>query len=95
MFVAFTAPGGLMGLYDEVGIPALELRLPWVDGQSPEQELPKWAEVAPRFGLEVVCSGIRNRHEVMDRRRWPAVAWAWRSGQEVQCSSTSLTARDR
>lgn len=57
-FVAFTAPGGLMGLYDEVGIPAPERRLPGADGQSPEVELPKWAEVGPRYGLEVVGAGI-------------------------------------
>ena len=57
-FVAFTAPGGLMGLYDEVGIPATERRLPGDDGQPPEVELPKWAEVGPRYGLEVVGAGI-------------------------------------
>ncbi len=53
-FVAFTAPGGLMGLYDEVGIPARERRLPGVDGLPPEVEIPRWAEVGPRYGLEVV-----------------------------------------
>ena len=57
-FVAFTAPGGLMGLYDEVGIPALERRLPGSEGQTPEVELPKWAEVGPRYGLMVVGPGI-------------------------------------
>ncbi len=57
-FVAFTAPGGLMGLYDEVGTPAGERRLPGADGQPPEVELPKWAEVGPRYGLEVVGPGI-------------------------------------
>lgn len=57
-FVAFTAPGGLMGLYDEVGIPAQERRLPGEDGQPPEVEIPKWAEVGPRYGLEVVGPGI-------------------------------------
>ena len=57
-FVAFTAPGGLMGLYDEVGIPARERRLPGEDGLSPEVELPRWAVVGPRYGLEVVGPGI-------------------------------------
>ena len=57
-FVAFTAPGGLMDLYDEVGIPAAERRIPGPDGQPPEVELPKWAEVGPRYGLEVVGPGI-------------------------------------
>ncbi len=32
-FLAFTVPGGLMSLYDEVGIPAVERRLPGDDGQ--------------------------------------------------------------
>ena len=57
-FVAFTAPGGLMSLYDEVGIPARERRLPGEDGLPPEVELPRWAEVGPRYGLEVVGPGI-------------------------------------
>ena len=57
-FVAFTAPGGLMDLYDEVGIPAQERRLPGADGLAPEVELPRWAEVGPRYGLEVVGPGI-------------------------------------
>ena len=57
-FLAFTAPGGLMALYDEVGVPALERRVPGSDGQSAEVEIPKWAEVGPRYGLEVVGPGI-------------------------------------
>ena len=51
-------PGGLMSLYDEVGIPARERRLPGSDGQSAEVEFPKWAEVGPRYGLQVVGPGI-------------------------------------
>lgn len=57
-FVALTTPGGLMGLYDEVGTPALERRLPGEDGQPPEVEIPKWADVGPRYGLEVVGAPI-------------------------------------
>ncbi len=53
-FLALTVPGGLLGLYDEVGLPAAELRLPGEDGQPPEVEIPKWVDVAPRYGLEVV-----------------------------------------
>jgi quercetin dioxygenase-like cupin family protein len=56
--LALTVPGGLLDLYDEVGIPAAELRLPGADGQTPEVEIPKWAEVGPRYGLEVVGPGI-------------------------------------
>lgn len=52
--LALTAPGGLLDLYDEVGVPAPERRLPGADGPPPEVELPRWAEAAPRYGLEVV-----------------------------------------
>jgi quercetin dioxygenase-like cupin family protein len=52
--LALTLPAGLLGLYDEVGLPAAEHRLPGEDGQSPEVEIPKWVEVSPRYGLEVV-----------------------------------------
>lgn len=52
--LALTEPGGLLGLYDEVGMPAAERRLPGDDGLSPEVEIPRWNEVGPRYGLEVV-----------------------------------------
>lgn len=53
-FVGFAHPGGLFDLYDEIGIPAVERRLPGPDGQPMEVEIPKWNSVGPRFGLEVV-----------------------------------------
>ncbi len=53
-FLGFIAPAGLMGLYDEVGMPARERRLPGNDGLSIEQEVPRWIETSPRYGLEVV-----------------------------------------
>ena len=53
-FLGFTDPGALFGLYDEVGIPARERRLPGSDGQTLAVEIPKWNEVGPRYGLEVV-----------------------------------------
>ncbi|MGB0101055.1 MAG: cupin domain-containing protein [Nocardioides sp.] len=53
-FLALTAPGGLLGLYDEVGIPATEQRLPGPDALPPEVEIARWAEVGPRYGLEVL-----------------------------------------
>jgi quercetin dioxygenase-like cupin family protein len=56
--LALTAPAGLLALYDEVGVPAAERRLPGADGQTPQVELPRWAEVGPRYGLEVVGPGI-------------------------------------
>ena len=53
-FLAIVSPGGLLHLYDEVGIPAAEMRLPGDDGQPLEVEIPKWLEVSPRYGLDVV-----------------------------------------
>ncbi|MFI6321292.1 cupin domain-containing protein [Nonomuraea sp. NPDC050556] len=53
-FLGLCVPGGLMKLYDEVGIPATEHRLPGTDGQSMEVEIPRWNEVAPRYGLKVL-----------------------------------------
>jgi hypothetical protein len=43
-----------MALYDEVGIPAAERRLPGVDGLPMTAEIARWNEVGPRYGLQVV-----------------------------------------
>ena len=54
-FLGFTAPGGLMGLYDEVGVPAGVMHLPREgEGLPMEEEIARWSEVGPRYGLEVV-----------------------------------------
>ena len=53
-FLSLVEPGGLLSLYDEVGIPATELRLPGADGQPMDVEIPKWNQAAPRYGLEVL-----------------------------------------
>jgi quercetin dioxygenase-like cupin family protein len=53
-FIALASPGGLMALYDDVGMPAGERRLPGADGVAMEVEIPRWNHVGPRFGLEVV-----------------------------------------
>lgn len=53
-FLSLTVPGGLMGLYDEVGVPAEEMRLPGDDGPSMPEEVARWNEVGPRYGLEVI-----------------------------------------
>jgi len=52
--LALTEPGGLLGLYDEVGIPATERRLPGANGLAMEVEIPRWNEVGPRYGLQVL-----------------------------------------
>jgi quercetin dioxygenase-like cupin family protein len=54
-FVSLTAPGGLMGLYDEVGLPAAGMHVPRDgEGLSMADEIARWNEVGPRYGLEVV-----------------------------------------
>jgi quercetin dioxygenase-like cupin family protein len=53
-FLAMVDPGGLLHLYDEVGLPATALRLPGADGLTPQDEIPRWADVSPRYGLEVL-----------------------------------------
>ena len=53
--LALTVPGGLMRLYDEVGVPAAGMHVPQEgEGLSMEEEIGRWNEVGPRFGLEVV-----------------------------------------
>jgi quercetin dioxygenase-like cupin family protein len=53
-FLALTDPGGLLGLYDEVGMPAAARRLPGADGVPMAEEIRRWNEVGPRYGLEVL-----------------------------------------
>jgi mannose-6-phosphate isomerase-like protein (cupin superfamily) len=53
-FLGLTVPGGLMALYDEVGMPATERRLPGSDGPRVPEEIQRWNEVSPRYGLRVV-----------------------------------------
>ncbi len=54
-YLALTEPGHLLGLYDEVGVPAGARRIP-ADGEarSMAEEIARWNEVGPRYGLEVV-----------------------------------------
>ena len=51
-FLGLTLPGGLMDLYDEVGVPADERRLP--DRGVSAEEIARWNELGPRYGLRVV-----------------------------------------
>jgi quercetin dioxygenase-like cupin family protein len=53
-FLGIVAPGGLLDLYDEVGIPATEHRLPGADGLPMDEEIRRWNEAGPRYGLRVV-----------------------------------------
>lgn len=52
--LAMVVPGGLLALYDEVGMPAPEHRLPGADGVPIDVEIGRWNEVGPRYGLQVV-----------------------------------------
>ena len=50
-FLALALPGGLLRVYDEVGIPAAERRLP--DAGVSAAEIERWLELGPRYGLLV------------------------------------------
>ena len=52
--LGLTVPGRLLGLYDKVGMPAGERRLPGEDGLSMAEEIARWNEFGPEFGLTVV-----------------------------------------
>jgi gentisate 1,2-dioxygenase len=55
-YLALTLPGGVMGLYDEVGTPATERRLP--DGGVNGDDVARWLAAAPRYGLQIVGGPI-------------------------------------
>ena len=57
-FLAFIEPGRLLHLYDEVGIPATELRLPGADGQSLGVEIPRLDAGLTAVRIEVVSPPI-------------------------------------
>jgi mannose-6-phosphate isomerase-like protein (cupin superfamily) len=51
-FLALAVPGQLLDLYDEVGSPAAQRRIP--DGGAPPGDIARWAELAPQYGLRIV-----------------------------------------
>jgi quercetin dioxygenase-like cupin family protein len=53
-FLGLTAPSGLMALYDEVGVPAADRELPDGRGLAFADEVSRWNELGPRYGLRVV-----------------------------------------
>jgi quercetin dioxygenase-like cupin family protein len=53
-FLGLTAPAGRLGLYDEVGVPATDHELPQGRGRPLADEIARWNEVGPRYGLRVV-----------------------------------------
>jgi quercetin dioxygenase-like cupin family protein len=56
--LALTVPGRLLSLYDEVGVPAQERRLPGDDGVPMAEEISRWNRVGPAYGLQVVGPAI-------------------------------------
>jgi quercetin dioxygenase-like cupin family protein len=54
-YLALTEPGHLLGLYDEVGVPATAHRIPGEgEGRPMAEEIARWNEAGPRYGLEVL-----------------------------------------
>ncbi len=53
-FLGLADPGHLFDLYAEVGLPASDRRLPGPDGRPMAEEIGRWNDVGPRYGLEVV-----------------------------------------
>ena len=53
-FLAIAAPGALMSLYDEVGRPAGNHKLPPPDQELLMADVHRWLETAPRYGLQIV-----------------------------------------
>jgi mannose-6-phosphate isomerase-like protein (cupin superfamily) len=51
-YLALAVPGRVMSLYDEVGVPAPSRQLP--DGGIPPDDVRRWLELAPSYGLQVV-----------------------------------------
>jgi mannose-6-phosphate isomerase-like protein (cupin superfamily) len=51
-FLGLALPGGLMDLYDQVGVPADERRLP--DRGVSAEDVARWNELGPRYGLRIV-----------------------------------------
>jgi mannose-6-phosphate isomerase-like protein (cupin superfamily) len=53
-FLALTVPGGLMDLYDEVGRPAPEHRLPAPGEVDLAADVGRWLHLAPGYGLQII-----------------------------------------
>jgi mannose-6-phosphate isomerase-like protein (cupin superfamily) len=61
-FLALAVPGQLLDLYDEVGSPAIERRIP--DGGVPAGDIARWNELGPRYGLRIVGPPISDTQTV-------------------------------
>ena len=57
-FPALSLPGRLLDLYDQVGTPARERRLP--DGQLSAEDIARWNEVSAEYGIRIVGRPVRE-----------------------------------
>ena len=63
-FLGLVSPAGLLDLYDEVGLAGAGTpACPGPDGRTAADEIPRWNEVGPRYGLRVVGPPIPERPE--------------------------------
>jgi len=53
-FLAIVAPGGLMGICDEVGRPAGPRRLPELDADQMRADIGRWLEATSHYGIQVL-----------------------------------------
>jgi mannose-6-phosphate isomerase-like protein (cupin superfamily) len=60
-FLGLAVPAGLMDMYDEVGMPAIERRLPGLDEPPVEEEIRRWNEVSPGTGYALSGHPFRAR----------------------------------
>jgi mannose-6-phosphate isomerase-like protein (cupin superfamily) len=51
-FLAMAIPGQLLDMYDQVGVPATERRIP--DGGVPAADIARWGELGQHYGLRIV-----------------------------------------
>ncbi len=53
-WLGFVLPGGLEGLYAEVGRPAVQRTMPEFTGVPDPEEIARWNEIGPGYGVQVV-----------------------------------------
>jgi oxalate decarboxylase/phosphoglucose isomerase-like protein (cupin superfamily) len=66
-FLALALPGGLLDIYDEVGVPATERRLP--DAGVSDADVARWLELGPRSASSARRSPRPRRRPVKGRPR--------------------------
>jgi mannose-6-phosphate isomerase-like protein (cupin superfamily) len=62
-FLGLSLPGGLFELYDEVGRPAGEARLPTAEEAPLAEDVERWLGLAPSYGLQVLGPPLPPPHD--------------------------------